>query len=383
MKYTNGRDRVLAAIDMEESDLVPIMDLGLDSPLVEKVTGEKAREFSVTSMSDTAKIASSRSTAWESSKQNLLQLIGAYNVLEFDAAIIHGYNLLSYDYTPKYIDQRKIIDEWGRIQKVAEGIGTTWWIGGTVKTQEDLDKYEPPDPSEPGRYEMLQQVVHKIDPDTAVIGCFPVGSVITWQVIGGIDKLILALYTDRAFVTRLRDKIHSSCMRWIKMMTDIGLDAFVISDDYADSHGPFLGPKLFRDFELPYLQRAVDDIRKRGVAVLQHSDGNLYPIIEDLIDAGIAGLHPIEPGAMDIADVKQRYGDRICLMGNVDCRQVLPYGTEAQVVAEVRRVIDAASAGGGHILMSSNSLHSNVKVENVFTMTAETRKYGRYPRARL
>jgi uroporphyrinogen decarboxylase len=322
-----------------------------------------------------------RRTEWESSKQNLLHLIEACNVLGFDAAIIHGYNLLSYDSMPKTIDRDKIIDEWGRVEKVRADTGTTWWVGGTVKTSEDLDNYEPPDPSAPGRYEMLQQAVQKIDRDTAVIGCFPIGSVITWEVIGGIDRLILALHTNRNFVTKLRDKIHSACVEWIKMMIDIGVDAFVVTDDYADTHGPFLGPELFRDFELPYFQRAVDAIKKQGVAVLQHSDGNLYPIIEDLIDAGIAGLHPIEPGAMDIADVKQRYGDRICLMGNVDCRQLLPYGTEAQVIAEVRQVIDAASAGGGHILTSSNSLHSNVRVENVFTMACETRKYGRYPRA--
>jgi uroporphyrinogen decarboxylase len=89
----------------------------------------------------------------------------------------------------------------------------------------------------------------------------------------------------------------------------------------------------------------------------------------------------MEPGAMDIAEVKERYGDRIFVGGNVDCRIVLPYGSEAEVRRDVRRAIDAASSGGGHILMSSNSLHANVKAANVLAMIDEARKYGKYSRS--
>ena len=98
-----------------------------------------------------------------------------------------------------------------------------------------------------------------------------------------------------------------------------------------------------------------------------------------MVDAGINGLHPIEPGAMDLAHVKNRYRDRICLLGNVDCRFVLPFGSEKDVRRDVKRCIDAAAIGGGYILASSNSLHANCKVENVYTMVDETRRYGKYP----
>ncbi len=90
-------------------------------------------------------------------------------------------------------------------------------------------------------------------------------------------------------------------------------------------------------------------------------------------------MHPIEPGVMDLGEVKARFGDRICLIGNVDCRYILPYGGEEDVRKDVRRCIDAAGEGGGLILTSSNTIHTNVKVENVFTMVDEARKYGKYP----
>ena len=116
----------------------------------------------------------------------------------------------------------------------------------------------------------------------------------------------------------------------------------------------------------------------RNVYVMKHSDGNLYPILDDLISLGIDGLHPIEPGAMDLADVKNRYGSRIFLRGNVDNMHVLPYGSEEDVRRDVRRCIDAAAKGGGFILAESNSMHANVKTENIWTMIDEARKYGVY-----
>jgi uroporphyrinogen decarboxylase len=90
-------------------------------------------------------------------------------------------------------------------------------------------------------------------------------------------------------------------------------------------------------------------------------------------------LHPIEPRIMDLKDVKERYGHRICLLGSVDMRYVLPFGNEEDVRKEVRRCIDSAGKGGGYILTSSNSLHSDVKPENIFFMVDEARRYGKYP----
>jgi len=200
-----------------------------------------------------------------------------------------------------------------------------------------------------------------------------------FQVRGGIDKLLIDMYRRPNLARKFIDKIAKTCLGMVKLMIEAGVEVLFITDDYADCHSTFMNPSQFREFELLNIKRIVELAKKRGIPVLKHSDGNVHPIMEDMIEAGIKGFHPFEPGAMNLKEAKVRYGGRICILGNVDCRYVLPFGTEEDVRRDVRRCIDSAAEGGGYILASSNSIHANCKVENVYTMVDEARKYGKYP----
>lgn len=98
----------------------------------------------------------------------------------------------------------------------------------------------------------------------------------------------------------------------------------------------------------------------------------------DLVDLGIAGLHPIEPAAMDIRAVKRRYGKRLCLVGNVDVH-TLAAGTPAQVETEVVGLLRDVAPGGGYMLSSGNSLASYCRIENIRAMVGTMERFGRYP----
>jgi uroporphyrinogen decarboxylase len=99
-----------------------------------------------------------------------------------------------------------------------------------------------------------------------------------------------------------------------------------------------------------------------------------------IVDTGIDCLDPIEPLAgMDIGEVKQQYGDRIAVAGNVDCSELLCRDTPEQVVEAVKETIAKASPGGGHIMASSNSIHPAVKPENYQAMVRAAREFGQYP----
>ncbi|MFA0759890.1 MAG: hypothetical protein NOOUEUKL_002574, partial [Candidatus Fervidibacter sp.] len=136
----------------------------------------------------------------------------------------------------------------------------------------------------------------------------------------------------------------------------------------------------FRQFVLPYLKRSIDAAHDEGVPFIKHTDGNIWAILDDLVQAGIDALDPIEPAAgMDIGEVKAKYGDRIAVIGNVDCSFVLTRGTVEEVEEAVKETIAKASPGGGHILASSNSIHPAVKPENYRAMVEAARRYGRYP----
>jgi uroporphyrinogen decarboxylase len=155
----------------------------------------------------------------------------------------------------------------------------------------------------------------------------------------------------------------------------MGFDVFASTDDMAFRSAPLFSPEVFREIVLPRYRRVAEKITLPWVI---HSDGNLMPILEDLLDLGIAGLHPIEKGAMDIQAMKRDYGHRVCLLGNVDLN-ILGIGTPEEVDGEVRELIQEVGPGGGYIVTSGNSLASYLCPENVLALSRAVQKYGSYP----
>jgi uroporphyrinogen decarboxylase len=376
----NHRERFFAALELREPDLVPITDLGLDPPIVQAILRREG-VVQPTKIERGVLSLTGGSETWESSINYRLAMAEACRRLDFDAvAVLSDYSLTTRKYKARPVGDKRFVDQWGRVMQTSVEGKTTYFVGGTVSTPESLEAYAPPDAFDPDITEMMERILEPVKgEDVVVMAQCHSGWHLAFQARGGIDKMVVDFYRNPSFARKLMDKVGRACQRFAEAMAEAGVDVLFVTDDYADNHGPLMSPKLFREYELPYLKRIVDIGKKHGVPVMKHSDGNLYPILDDIVNTGIVGLHPIEPGAMDLRDVKERYGDRICLLGNVDCRYVLPYGSERDVRRDVRRCVDAAGRGGGFVLASSNSLHANVKVENIYTMVDEARRYGRYP----
>jgi len=369
----NHRERFFKALELKEPDYVPITDLALDPPIVESILHRKVGKTVLT--------MAGGSDSWESSINYRLSMVEACKKLDFDAVpALSDYSLTTKTYQPKYIDSKRYIDHWGRIMQTSEESKSTYFVGGTVSSLEDLENYQPPDAFHPDIMDMARQIIKRIkDDDIVSMAQCHSGWHMAFQVRGGIDKISVDFYKNPKLAKALIDKIAKACQRFAESMIEAGVEVLFVTDDYADTKGPMINPRLFREYELPNLQEIVNIGRRHGIPVLKHSDGNLYPILEDIVNTGVKCIHPIEPGAMDLRDVKEKYGRRVCLAGNVDCRFVLPFGNESDVRKDVRRCIDSAAKGGGFILTSSNSLHANVKVENIYAMVDEARRYGKYP----
>jgi uroporphyrinogen decarboxylase len=108
---------------------------------------------------------------------------------------------------------------------------------------------------------------------------------------------------------------------------------------------------------------------------IQHCDGDLMPIMDDWLALGMNAIHPIEPGAMDIFQLKDRFGDRLCLCGNFDIN-ILCMGTPEETRDEVRTKMEALSPGGGYVAASSTSIPSYVDAENFRAMVEAIREFG-------
>jgi uroporphyrinogen decarboxylase len=273
------------------------------------------------------------------------------------------------------------IDEWGVLYKPGPEI-QDHPVKGPIISEADLEKYVPPDPDDPYRLGILPDLVRRFKYKRAI--AFNCRAEFIWSAfLMGMDNLLLSFLAAPEFVHRLLNRVLEVNIAVARNAVRAGADVIQLGDDYAGTHGPFVSPRVFKEFMQPRLRKMVEAIHEEGAKVIKHSDGNLWPILEMLVDTGIDGLHPIEPLAgMDIGEVKCRYGDRICVLGNIDCSYLLPHGTTAEVEAAVRECIHKASFGGGHVICSSNSIHSSVKPENYLAMIKAAKKYGRYPEGR-
>ncbi|MCS7264651.1 MAG: uroporphyrinogen decarboxylase family protein [Armatimonadetes bacterium] len=275
---------------------------------------------------------------------------------------------------------REIVrDEWGIVWGITD-FGIPYPIDGPIKEPADLKTYNPPDPDANHRLQSLREAVKRFKGKRAIVFLTHDGFEFPHYLRGGMENLLLDYYENPRLAHELAEMVIDYKVRLMRRAIREGADVVVSGDDYANQHGTVMSPQHFREFVLPYLNRSINASHDEGVPFIKHTDGNIWAILDDVVQAGIDALDPIEPAAgMDIGKVKAKYGDRIAVIGNVDCSFVLTYGTVEEVEEAVKETIAKASPSGGHILASSNSIHPAVNPENYKAMVEATRKYGRYP----
>lgn len=142
-----------------------------------------------------------------------------------------------------------------------------------------------------------------------------------------------------------------------------GLDGFALCADYCFNTGPFLSPNWFDEFITPYLHRLVQGYRDLGFYVIKHTDGNIMPILDRLVEAKPHALHSLDPqGHVDIAEVKRLVGKQVCLIGNVNCG-LLDSGTDEECIASARYALTHGMPGGGYIFSTSNCVYTGMQLQ--------------------
>ncbi len=335
-----SRERVAAALRREEPDRVPYCELWYDRAIVAKLLGRDA---------------AGDGSAYDPKHDFTVDEAKAI------AARLHMDNVF-------YVLRPPVYAETG------EGADGRTFIGdGQIKTMADLDMVELPDPEDDATYaDAVAFAEQKGDYSAWFItraGIFPVIHSL------GIEGFCIALHENRPLVEALLDRYTHWACAVARRAGQLGFDVFATADDVAFKTGPFFSPKVFRDVVVPRLRLLADAI---SIPWVVHSDGDIEPFLSDFAGLGVAGVHPIEHGAMDICSIKREYGDRLCLLGNVDL-DLLARGTPEQVEREVRGLIRDVAPGGGYIASSGNSLASYLKPENVLAMCQAIQDYGQYP----
>ena len=279
------------------------------------------------------------------------------------------------------IDAAKRIkrDQWGAIVRYTDQ-SLPVPMKAAIVSEQELDSYKAPDPDDELRYLHLQLLVERFKGQRAVYGHVTDVFDIVKESLLGDEAYFTAMIKNPELIDRVTEIVLDYNMRFIKNAIETGVDVFFITGDFAMTKGPFASPRHTKRFVTPALKKQVDLCHSHGIPVMKHTDGNIWPIFDAILDTGIDAIHPLDPFAgMDLGEVKEAHGDRVCLCGNVNCGQTLSWGSTEDVRREVKECIRKAGPGGGYICTSSNSVHADVKPENYVAMVEAIRELGRYP----
>ena len=174
-------------------------------------------------------------------------------------------------------------------------------------------------------------------------------------------------------------RVHAELERCEKLAKHGGLDGFAMCSDYCFNDNPFLPPNMFAEVITPYLAATISGLRSLGFYTIKHTDGNIMPILDQLVDAHPHALHSLDPQAgVDIAEVKHRCGDRVCLIGNVNCG-LLQSGSEEEVRDSARYCIRHGMPGYGYIFSTSNCVYTGLPLERYELMWRVWHEEAIYP----
>ncbi|MDD4689356.1 MAG: uroporphyrinogen decarboxylase family protein [Eubacteriales bacterium] len=161
------------------------------------------------------------------------------------------------------------------------------------------------------------------------------------------------------------------------------LDGFALCSDYCFNTNPFFSPDIFADLIAPYLKQVIKGYRDMGYYSIKHTDGNIMPILDQLVDCEPDALHSIDPqGGVSLAEVKNLVGDRVTLCGNVNCG-LLQTGTDEECIADVRRSLKEGMNGYGYIFCTSNCVYTGLPLERYEMMNKIWWNEGIYPETNL
>jgi uroporphyrinogen decarboxylase len=262
------------------------------------------------------------------------------------------------------------IDEFGRVWKRGS------YVGGDLKHWPDIEKYIPPlrleerAPSEEFQY-WKEQYPDKAYCLSAHLGPFG----LTIESIGFQDFFYL-MFDDLELVKEIIKKRTSWFIEVCRYSEQLGVDFIVMGDDAGFKGKTFISPNDFEKLVIPNYKLIADSVR---IPIFWHSDGFIEPLIPLAIEAGIKGLHAIEPQAgNDLGRIKALYGDKLVLLGNVDSAEILIQTNLDLVRNDVERCMAQAKKGGGYMLATSNSVHSMCTLEALREMYRYALEIGKY-----
>lgn len=238
---------------------------------------------------------------------------------------------------------------------------------------EESDSYEIPDISK-----VSGDLIKRFAEETDLFVFAQIGGPISMinELIGMEEYMVSALMNTEE-VRELAKKIMVYEIEKAKLFIDSGANGITIADDMAFNMGLFLPPYIMDEIAYPFYEEAIHEIKAyKDVPVILHTDGNINDAMDRIVELGFDGLHSLQPSAgMDIGEIKEKYGHRLCLIGNIDLDYIMAFSSPEEVRENVRMTIKSAAKGSGYILSTCNTLVDIIPPENAAAMYEEAETF--------
>ena len=378
------RERVLAALNFEEPDRVPVIIGSSNTTTIKMKAYRRLKDFLGVPAEDRYLYD------WPE--------LGSALIDEAVLQRLHSDVRGIWDRLPQAVNERNAnrpehspyIDDWGSgSTEIEPGV---WFPGlhplAEAHTIEELENYPWPDMNDPFRVAHVRQEAQRLRQENqyAIIATpwllFPFERAFAMQ---GMDRFLLNLASEPEFAEALLRKNAEMCKTLMgHFLSALGddVDMIKIGDDLGTQDRLMISPRMYRRMLKPIHADYIAFIKERTKAkVFFHTDGDVFDLMDDFVEIGVDILNPIQTAAgkmANLSELKQRYGKKLCFCGAIDTQRILPYGTPEDVRQEVRRVIEVMGPGGGYMVASVHTIMEEVPPENILAMVDAVEEFGKY-----
>jgi uroporphyrinogen decarboxylase len=243
-----------------------------------------------------------------------------------------------------------------------------------------LDAFTIPDPESDKAMAPLKNLTDKYGDEYFICQSLACSIFEAGWYLHGLEDTMMDMAVNPDYAHALFDKTMQFPLKAGLKAIDGGADMIWLGDDVGMQHGMMMSPDTWRTFLKPRLKTLITEYKKRNpeIIVAYHSCGYIEPIIDELIEIGLDVLNPIQPLAMDPAEIKENYGDRLNFWGAICVQNTLPMGTEQDIRDEVALRMRTIGRGGGYLMSPAHNIQSDTSLENILAFYKAARELGVY-----
>ena len=381
----NSQERVWAVLNRKPADRVPIHIITLDGKICDEVLGKPPR----TAFDAIDDIENQYPEDWIERVNGILTNIeiSVFSRSQ-EAAAVLGFDTVGAGYIPFIFESKtEMIDIFGRKYQIINTHGhiMPYYMDGLIKNREDWENFPKDDPTkifiEAKKLfkTILRRKKKSKNPNMCIMAQDDYASVFppAWQAFG-MNAFVRNLKKDPKLIVEILDYSTEIVIGLFKAYSELGVKIFFEASDLAFRSGPLINPKYVNEYVLPCMKRVTETVHEFGGKIIFHSDGDITSLLDFIVNSGFDAVHCLEPPYVELKPLKEKYGEKLSFLGNIDTSHVLVNGTKEEVENAVKFTIRNLGQDGGLIISPTNT-HPAMNLQQIKWMIEAVQKYGTYP----